>query len=97
MVACASNSWAANVNQIESLTSEINSYKEKEKMLQGGLFADEGSRIGSLSGEKRKNQEPEEAHDIWGEFESMIMKGGGNRGIDVSQEQGTRVNISSIR
>lgn len=65
VVACASSNWQNNVNQIEALTQEINSYREKEKQLQGGLFQAESSRFfpgsssysagqeGYLSGTKR--------------------------------------------
>lgn len=61
VVACASSNWQNNVNQIEALTQEVNSYKEKEKQLQGGLFQSENSRFteGSLSGHKRSAPEAE--------------------------------------
>lgn len=38
ILACASSNHRANVNQIESLTNEINSYKETFKQYQGGSF-----------------------------------------------------------
>lgn len=38
ILACASSNHRTNVNQIETLTSQLNSYKEKERQLQGGLF-----------------------------------------------------------
>jgi hypothetical protein len=41
VIACASNSWVANVNSIENLTNEVNAFKEKEKELQGGMFLSE--------------------------------------------------------
>lgn len=95
VIACASSSWAANVNSIETLTNEVNSYKEKEKELQGGMFANESHRIIDHD-RKRKSDEIEEdvPKDIWGEFQTMMMKGGGNRG-DVYQNTPT-VNVNSI-
>lgn len=92
VVACASNNWAANVNQIETLKDEINSYKEKEKQLQGGLFADEASRVG----EKRKADD-DRGSDMWGEIETMFMRGGGLRGTDGTESQGPRVDVNSLR
>ena len=96
VVACASAVHLANVNHIESLTTELNGYREKEKQLQGGLFAAEESRIDRQAGEKRKHEEIAHAEgggaglggDIWGEFQSMIMSGGGNVGFDQSQGSG---------
>ena len=102
VVACASSNWAENVNRIESLTTEINSYREKEKQLQGGLFQSEGSRIedrapdGDAGGGKRKLESISDggggggngAVDIWGEFQNMIMSSGGNVGNDGGQGGG---------
>ena len=74
VIACASNSWAANVNMIETLTNEVNSYKEKEKILHGGLFHDENNRIDNGGANKRKVEtiSTTEPTDIWGEFEQML-------------------------
>lgn len=97
VVACASSNWAANVNQIESLTNEINGFKEKEKQLQGGLFGDESARVG----EKRKADDEraggEKANDMWGEIETMFLQGGGVRGVDSSQQHAPRVDVNSLR
>ena len=108
VIACASSSWIHNVNQIETLTSQLNEYKEKERLLSGGIFQSEESRISTSSaiptpmaaGEKRKyddigmtrNGMPEgfSDHDIWSEFQGMMMSTGGNRGFGVeSFFQGT--------
>jgi hypothetical protein len=38
VIVCASSSWIHNVSQIETLTSQLNKYKEKERLLSGGIF-----------------------------------------------------------
>lgn len=38
VIACASSSWVSNVNQIETLTTQLNEYREKERLLSGGEF-----------------------------------------------------------
>lgn len=89
VIACASSNWVHNVNQIETLTHQLNEYKEKERLLSGGIFQTEDSRMMSSSGEKRKYDDVGETHgassnadnDIWSEFQSMMMSSGGNRGI----------------
>jgi hypothetical protein len=101
VVACASSNWAANVNTIESQAQEINSYKEKEKQFNGGLFAADVNRVEQV-GEKRRHEDemPSDGGqdaDIWGEFQSMIMKSGGNRGHDYSNDAAPPVDIRSIR
>jgi hypothetical protein len=97
VIACASHSWIANVNSIESLTNEVNSYKEKEKELQGGMFLHESNRVNDPD-RKRKMDEisPDTPKDIWSEFESIMMDGGGNRG-EVGAPGGGMVNINSVR
>jgi hypothetical protein len=98
VIACASNSWIANVNSIEALTNEVNSYKEKEKELQGGMFAHESHRI-SDDGRKRKSDEIAQdisPKDIWSEFETIMMQGGGNRG-DVYTQSAGKVDVNSVR
>jgi hypothetical protein len=74
VIACASSNWIANVNTIETLTNEVNSYREKEKMLQGGLFQDESNRVDGGAANKRKvdNISNSDPSDIWGEFEDML-------------------------
>ena len=71
VIACASSNWIHNVNQIETLTHQLNEYKEKERLLSGGIFQSEEARISSgtssssaaipnqiiSSGEKRKYDE----------------------------------------
>ena len=64
VIACASSNWATNVNQIETLTTQLNEYREKERLLTGGIFQSEDSRVSTSStggggilhqsGEKRK-------------------------------------------
>ena len=94
VIACASSNWVSNVNQIEQLTTQLNEYREKERLLSGGIFQSEESRVGSHAippaGEKRKIDSISEAHgatsgspgDIWSEFQSMMMSRGGNVGYD---------------
>jgi hypothetical protein len=101
VVACASSNWAANVNKIEAQAEEINSYKEKEKQFNGGLFATDTSRIEQV-GEKRRHEEmAPDTHanpaDIWGEFQTMIMSSGGNRGHDYSNDTAPPIDIRSLR
>lgn len=47
VVACASSNWVHNVNQIETLTQQLNEYKEKERLISGGLFQSEDTRMSS--------------------------------------------------
>ena len=97
VIACASSNWVSNVNQIEELTTQLNEYKEKERLLSGGIFQAEESRISSSGvvphpgvGEKRKIDSISHAHgstsgmgnDIWSEFQTMIMATGDNIGKD---------------
>jgi hypothetical protein len=49
VIACASSNWVSNVNQIEQLTQQLNEYKEKERLLSGGLFQSEESRVAAGS------------------------------------------------
>jgi uncharacterized protein YfkK (UPF0435 family) len=79
-----------NVDQIETLTQQLNEYKEKEKLLSGGIFQTEESRMSS-AGDKRKYDDigitkggtssNESDNSIWSEFEHMLMSSGGNRGV----------------
>ena len=78
--------------------------QEKERLLSGGIFQAEESRVassaipsvGSLAGEKRRYDDigmshgatamapsAHSDHDIWSEFQSMMMSVGGNRGVGV--------------
>lgn len=90
VVACASAAHIASVNQIETLTNELNSYREKERQLQGGLFASEESRIDRAAGHKRKvdeafsgtQQTGPAGGDIWAEFQDMVMSRGGIQPIE---------------
>jgi hypothetical protein len=96
VIACASSNWVTNVNQIEQLTTQLNEYREKERLLSGGIFQSEESRVSSAAipsvgaGDKRKIDGISQAHgassgmdnDIWSEFQSMMMASGGNRGVD---------------
>lgn len=102
VVACASSNWQNNVNQIEALTQEVNSYREKERQLQGGLFQSEPSRFvpAGLAGQKRSAPEGEGevsgyptmgmsvgGGDMWSELESIFSREGGIRGVDYSGQQ----------
>ncbi len=93
---CASSNWVSKVNQIEQLTMQLNEYREKERLLSGGIFQSEESRVSSAAipcvgaGEKRKIDGISQAHsaslgmdnDIWSEFQSMMMASSRNRGMD---------------
>ena len=98
VIACASNSWVANVNSIKALTNEVNSYKEKEKELQGGMFAQESHRISEHYHKRKANQISDDIapKDIWSKFETIMMQGGGNRGDMYTQNSG-RVDVNSVR
>lgn len=102
VVACASSNWQNNVNQIEALTQEVNSYREKERQLQGGIFQSEPSRFApvGLAGQKRSAPEGEGGGsgyptmgmmagggDMWSELESIFAREGGIRGVDYSGQQ----------
>ena len=91
VIACASSNWVSNVNQIETLTTQLNEYREKERLLSGGVFQSEESRIALPGvGDKRRFEGISQApgsttgsdHDIWSEFQTMLMASGGNRGAD---------------
>jgi hypothetical protein len=96
VIACASSNWVSNVNQIEQLTQQVNEYREKERLLSCGIFQSEESRTHQHNsalppvGDKRKIDGISQAHgatsgmggDIWSEFQSMMMAGGGNMGMD---------------
>jgi predicted nucleic acid-binding Zn-ribbon protein len=96
VIACASSNWVANVNSIESLTNEVNTYKEKEKELQGGMFTNESNRVVETD-RKRKADDiaSDTPRDIWSEFEHIMMKSGGNTGEVFSGN--CAVNVNSIR
>ena len=85
VVACASSNWKANANEIETLRGRLNSYEEREKELQNSdIFTDESARL-DTNASKRKADDISAAtqpNSIWDEFETMIMKGGGNAGSD---------------
>lgn len=97
VIACASSNWVHNVNQIETLTQQLNEYKEKERLLSGGIFQAEESRISSAApGTKRSydemntlthgstnNMSMRSDENIWDDFQSMMMSRGGNRGYGV--------------
>jgi hypothetical protein len=99
MIACASSNWVSNVNSIETLTNEVNAYKEKEKIVQDTLFVDESSRMVETSvGHKRGHSEMSAGapKDIWNEFESIMMARGGNTG-EVMQEIGSNNTVNELR
>jgi hypothetical protein len=78
-------------------SQQVNSYKEKEKELQGGMFADESHHI---SDDCRKRKSDEISHDtpkdIWSEFETIMMRGGGNRG-DVYTQSAGKVDVNNVK
>lgn len=97
VIACASSSWVHNVGQIETLTQQLNEYKEKERLLSGGIFQAEESRI-VAPGTKRtyddmntlthgstnnNNLATRSDENIWDDFQSMMMGRGGNKGYGV--------------
>jgi hypothetical protein len=97
VIACASSRWVDNVNSIETLTNEVNSYKEKEKELQNLGFANESSRISGDSGKRKAEDMSDSApRDIWNEFETIMMQGGGNKGEMYTQHSGG-VDIHSVK
>jgi hypothetical protein len=111
VIACASSNWASNVNQIEQLTQQVNEYREKERLLSGGIFQSEGSRTSQQDsvpsiGDKRKfdgmsdargSSPPGTGNDIWSEFQSMVMASGGNRGMDYGLEGSGRGGSQGLR
>lgn len=87
VVACASAAHALRVNELETLRVEVNAFRDKEKQLQGGMFADAESRSQAGSGSKRKSDEISSSTtdngvpDIFEEFTRSIINTGGNSGI----------------
>jgi len=83
VMACASAAHAERVNELERLRNEVNSFKEKEKALQGGVFGTEESRFGNDYGNKRKADEISSATtdngvpNIFDEFTKTMMEKGG--------------------
>jgi exopolysaccharide biosynthesis predicted pyruvyltransferase EpsI len=62
------------------------------------MFANESHRI-SENDRKRKSDEISDdtaPKDIWSEFETIMMQGGGNRGDVYTQNPG-RVNVNDVR
>ena len=89
VMACASAAHVERVNELEKLRTEVNEFREKEKLLHGGVFGSESSRVGDMmpGGTKRKSDDiSEHVHDsgsgdIFEEFSRTLMKAGGNQGI----------------
>lgn len=82
VIACASNSWVANVNKLEDLQTQLNAYQEKEKSWQDGNFDSESSRIeggGALGKRKADDISEPASNDIWSELENMMKASGGAR------------------
>lgn len=79
VVACASSSWAANVNRLEELTTRLNDYQEKEKQWNNSNFQSDESRIdaGVLGKRRADDISPAVAGDIWSELEGMMKANGG--------------------
>lgn len=88
VMACASASHVEKVNELEKLRSEVNDFREKERQLQGGLFASEAARVKDPAQEhgKRKFDEISTSHtdngvpNIFDEFTNTIMNMGGIQG-----------------
>jgi DNA repair exonuclease SbcCD ATPase subunit len=81
VMACASAAHVQRVNELESLRTEVNAFREREKMLQGGMFATEESRISSSEvGMKRKSDDISDSTgvpNIFDEFTRTFMERGG--------------------
>lgn len=112
ILACASSNHRANVHQIEALNNELNSYREKERQLQGGVFGSESSRVEQV-GTKRVRQDqddyrdplaaassssrPNDPSNIWMDFQDMVMRQGGNTGSDYSQGSSSGLDPYTLR
>lgn len=83
VVACASAAHVERVNELEKLRTEVNAFREREKVLQGGMFGNESARISSDAGNKRKADDISTSStdngvpDIFEEFSRTIMAEGG--------------------
>ena len=44
VMACASSAHVARVSELENLRTEVNAFREREKVMQGGVFGTEESR-----------------------------------------------------
>jgi hypothetical protein len=92
VIACASSNWVHNVNQIKTLTQQLNEYKEKERLLSGGIFHAEESRMASHASGKRSFEEMNTLthgstnltsrtnENLWDDFQSLMMGRGGIKG-----------------
>jgi exopolysaccharide biosynthesis predicted pyruvyltransferase EpsI len=72
----------------------VNSYKDKEKELESGMFSNENNRVVDHK-RKADDMSADVKRDIWGEFEAVMMKGGGNRGEMYTTTKGM-VDINTI-
>lgn len=83
VMACASSAHVARVTELESLRTEVNTFREREKALQGGVFGAEDTRLLQEVGSKRKIEEISTnvsvngVPDIFEEFSKTIMSEGG--------------------
>ena len=84
VMACASAAHVERVTELEKLRTEVNTFREREKALQGGMFGSESSRIDSLGvGDKRKSDDISTSKtdngvpDIFEEFTNSMMRTGG--------------------
>lgn len=86
VMACASAAHVEKVDELERLRTEVNGFRDKEKQLQGGVFASESSRMGDDAHGKRKADDISSSvtdngvPDIFDEFTKTIMAGGGISG-----------------
>lgn len=86
VMACASAAHVEKVDELERLRTEVNGFRDKEKQLQGGVFASESSRMGDDTHGKRKADDISSSvtdngvPDIFDEFTKTIMAGGGISG-----------------
>ena len=83
VMACASAAHVERVNELEKLRTEVNTFREREKALQGGVFGTEESRISNDYGSKRKADNISDSTsangvpNIFDEFTRTMMDRGG--------------------
>jgi hypothetical protein len=71
---------------------------EQEKELQGSMFASESNRVVETDRKRKAEDMTSEApKDIWGEFETMMMKSGGNVGQLYTPSGTGTVDVNSLR
>lgn len=80
VMACASAAHVERVNELERLRTEVNAFRERDKVIHGGVFSSEDSRVSAEVGDKRRADEMSDStgsSNIFDEFARTMMERGG--------------------